>query len=477
MLDETGAVVPARDSGYPVDPAWFDEAFAADGEPRAHYRPLIEALGRLDLAQLSGRVSERIAERGVGFRAGRSVRPFVVDPVPRLIEAAEWRRLAAGTAQRVRALNAFLADVYSGEQRIVEAGLVPERVIASSEHFEPALVGVTPPPVAHVAGLDLVRGSDGAFMVLEDNLRSPSGVAYALAAREAVAPQIPGIEPANDPGGAVALLGEALRAAAPPHLADAQIVVLTDGPESPAGFEHRALAEKLGVRLATPGELEARAGGVWLRDEEGDRAAVGVVYRRTEEDRLTRPDGSPTDLAELLLPAIKAGGLGCANSFGTGLADDKLVHAYVAAMIGFYLGEDPLIGSVRTYDLGDPVQRSSALNRLDHLVVKPRSGLGGSGVVILPHTTRAQARRVEAQLTHEPGRLVAQELVRLSRHPTVTGEGLSPRHVDLRPYAFTIADRVEVAPVALTRYARGAGSLVVNSSQGGGGKDTWVLGR
>ncbi|MGZ5313253.1 MAG: circularly permuted type 2 ATP-grasp protein [Solirubrobacterales bacterium] len=462
---------------YPVDPGWFDEAFAPDGEPRAHYRPLIEALDSLDLTELARAVSERVAECGVGFRAEGSTTPFIVDPVPRLIEAAEWRRVIAATEQRVRALNAFLADVYSGEQRIVEAGLVPERVIASSEHFEPALVGVAPPPVAHVAGLDLVRGSDGALVVLEDNLRSPSGIAYALAAREAVAPRIPGIEPGNDPGATVAVLGEALRAAAPPGLAEAQVVVLTDGPESPAGFEHRALAEQLGVRLATPAELEARDGGIWLRDEDGDRAAVGVLYRRTEEDRLTRPDGSPTDLAELLLPAIKAGSVASVNSFGTGLADDKLVHAYVEAMIGFYLEQEPLIASVRTYDLGDPAQRSTALTRVDHLVVKPRSGLGGSGVVILPHTTTAQARRVQAQLTHEPGRLVAQEMVRLSRHPTAAGKALSPRHVDLRPYAFTIADRVEAAPVALTRYAREAGSMVVNSSRGGGGKDTWVLGR
>jgi carboxylate-amine ligase len=477
IVDETGAAIPARDAGYPIEAGWFDEAFEPGGEPRANYRPLIEALGGIDLGELRAGVAAELEARGVGFRTADGEAPFVVDPVPRLVEAGEWDAIAAGVAQRVRALNAFLADIYSGERRIVVAGVVPGRVIDSSDGFEPDLVGLDPPPVAHVAGLDLVRGADGSLAVLEDNLRSPSGIAYALAAREAVAPRIPGLEPANDPAAAFELLGEALRAAAPPRLADAAVVVLSDGPEAAARFEHGELAAKLGLRLAAPEELEKRGGGIALRDDAGNAERVGVVYRRTDADLLSGPDGSPTALGELLGPAIRRGRLACANSFGTGLADDKLVHAYVEAMIGFYLGEEALIPSVKTYDLGDPGQRGEALNRLDHLVVKPRSGLGGSGVVILSRTSTAQARRIQAQLTREPGRLIAQELVRLSRHPTATDDGLRPRHVDLRPYALTIAGRVEVGTLPLTRYARQSEAMIVNSSQGGGGKDTWVMPR
>ena len=475
MVDEAGAIGPARIDGYEIDAGFYDEAFDSRGEPRPHYRPLIEALQKLDLGERRRAVAAELAERGAEFRTEGGEAPFVVDPVPRLIPAEEWERLAAGAAQRARALNAFLADVYSGEGRIVAEGVVPRRVISSSERFEPGIVGLGPPPVAHVAGLDLLRDADGSFAVLEDNLRSPSGIAYALAARDAVAPAIPGIAPANEAPATLDPLGEALRAAAPPGHEEDAIVVLSDGAASAAWFEHREIASRLGLPLVTPEQLEARRSGLVFRAEDGDARPLGVVYRRTDEDRLTSAGGSPTPLGELLGPPIAAGKLACVNSFGTGLADDKLVHAYVESMIGFYLGEEPLLPSVKTYDLGDTQQRAEALNRLDHLVVKPRGELGGKGVVILARSSTAQSRRIRAQLTREPGRLVAQELVRLSRHPTVTEAGLSPRHVDLRPYAFTIADRVEIAPISLTRYAREADSMIVNSSRGGGGKDTWVV--
>jgi uncharacterized circularly permuted ATP-grasp superfamily protein len=271
------------------------------------------------------------------------------------------------------------------------------------------------------------------------------------------------------------VLAETLRATVPPGLEEAELVVLSDGPDAAARFEHQRVAAEIGVTLATPEELERSGGGIVIRDEAGKAAPVGAVYRRTDEDRATAADGSTTAVWELLGPAIGEGRVGCVNSFGTGLADDKLLHAYVEEMIDFYLGEPPLLRSVRTYDLGEPVQRRTALDRLDHLVVKPRSGLGGSGVVILARTSTAQSRRVQTQLAREPGRLVAQEMVRISRHPTATEEGLRPRHVDLRPYAFTIGDRIEVASMPFTRYARQSDSMIVNSSQGGGGKDTWVL--
>jgi uncharacterized circularly permuted ATP-grasp superfamily protein len=327
-----------------------------------------------------------------------------------------------------------------------------------------------------MAGLDVVRGADGRLMVLEDNVRTPSGVAYMEAARDVLEERLH--ESVHEPKRSIApiydLLGDALRAAAPEGVDEPSVVLLSDGASNSAWFEHETIARALAIPLVGLADLEPRAGRLYARD--GPRLVpVDVVYRRTDDDRLSGDDGQATPLAQALLEPLRRGTVACFNAFGTGLGDDKLVHAYVEEMVRFYLGEEPLVDSVPTYDLGDPDQFEHALERLDELVVKPRTGFGGFGVVIVPHASREDRERIEREIRSEPKRYIAQETIALSRHPTVCGSRLEPRHVDLRPFVLTAGDDVSVIPGGLTRVAFDAGALVVNSSQNGGGKDTWVL--
>jgi uncharacterized circularly permuted ATP-grasp superfamily protein len=426
-----------------------------------------------DLAAASGTVRAALTERGVGFGGGDELSPFVVDPVPRIVAAEEWVELRRGLAQRGRALAAFVADVY-GERSIVAAGVVPARVVETAEHLEPDLAGRPARGNGWVAGLDLVRGADGVMRVLEDNLRTPSGIAYALAARDAVDAVLPGEPPPRRLDGerALGLLGDALRTSAPTGDGEPTVVLLSDGPSNSAWYEHRALAARLGIPLVRPDALLTRDGRLCARDAGGVARPVDVVYRRTDQDRLRDDDGRPTWLAEKLLEPLLAGNVAVVNPFGTGVADDKLSHVYVEDMVRFYLDEEPLIESVRSYDLGD----DDVLARIDELVVKPRGGYGGAGVVVCPHATDADRATVRDAVERDPERYVAQELVEISTCATVVDGRLEPRHVDLRPYVIGVGTLAVTAPVALTRVALKRGSLVVNSSQNGGGKDTWLLG-
>jgi carboxylate-amine ligase len=323
----------------------------------------------------------------------------------------------------------------------VRDGVVPARVIETADTLEPELRGGHVERWIGIAGLDVVRAPDGRFLVLEDNVRTPSGMAYALAAREASQQLLDGTAATLD----------GLRRMLESALGDGRAVVLSDGPDNPAYWEHRRLAELLEVPLLEPHEL--------------DVAAVDVVYRRTNADRLDTPVGRQLTRA----------GLRVVNAFGVGIADDKLAHAYVEDMVRYYLGEEPLIASVRTFDLGRPEVLAEALDRLDELVVKPRAGYGGHGVVICPHAEPADVARVRAAVRESPEEYVAQELIPLSEHPTVIDGELAYRHVDLRPFVFLGADEAHVLPGGLTRVALEAGALVVNSSQDGGAKDTWVV--
>jgi uncharacterized circularly permuted ATP-grasp superfamily protein len=415
-------------------------------------------LGGHDPADLAARARAAIAAAGVTFGALGDER-FLIDPVPRVIRAAEWEPLAAGLGQRVRALDAFCADAY-GARRIVADGVLPARVIASAETYEPAVEGLSLPRWVGVAGLDVVRDPEGRFLVLEDNLRTPSGMAYAVAARSVVSELL---APASPRGldGLVPLLADALAAVAVDGLA----VVLTDGPDNPAHWEHGWLARALDVPLVEPADLSVSGERLWF-----DGQPVGAVYRRTNEDRLE------TETGRLLLGPWRAGRVGLLNAFGTGVGDDKLAHAYVEDMVRYYLGEEPLVRSVRTFDLGIPAVLEEALDRLDELVVKPRAGYGGEGVVICPHAEPGDVERVRAAVRGTPADFVAQELIPLSRHATVIDGEVVPRHVDLRPFVFL--DRsgaAGVLPGGLTRVAFDEGALVVNSSQNGGAKDTWVV--
>ncbi|HEU4739672.1 MAG TPA: circularly permuted type 2 ATP-grasp protein [Solirubrobacterales bacterium] len=464
---------PIRGAGeYPLEAGNFDEAFAATGAPRHPYAELLGALARQDFMALRERVRSRVATAGLTFGPGREI---AVDPVPRLIAAAEWESLEPGLLQRARALNAFLIDAY-GPQRIFDAGIVPRHLLETAEGYEPAMRGLLDPevPPATVAGLDLVRDEGGALRVLEDNLRMPSGAAYAIAVREAVGPEIDtAVRPVSIRGYGD-LLGAAIRAAAPPGRDEPSAMILSDGPESGAWYEQQRFGRELGMAVVTLDQLEANRGRLFARRGR-EREQVDVLYRRLDEDRLSRPDGSPTALGELLLPALRSGRLRCANAFGTGLADDKLAHAYTERMIEFYLGEEPLLRSVPSYDLADEAGRRAAMERLDQLVIKPRGGFGGHGVTILPRATEPQRQRAIGLLRRRPERFIAQEMVEISSHPTVCDGGLEPRRVDLRPFVVSGPDGGAAMAGGLTRYAREAGEMIVNSSQGGGCKDTWVV--
>jgi uncharacterized circularly permuted ATP-grasp superfamily protein len=453
----------------------YDEAYAADGTLRGHARAAIEAVLAAGPAELAERVNETLERAGVGFRSVEGDSRFHVDPVPRVITAGEWVGVKQGLAQRVRALNAFVADAY-GERRIVAEGVIPDYVIDTAEYFEPQMRGVRPPGGSWIgiAGLDVVRDAEGGWLVLEDNLRTPSGFAYLHAARAALMRHLdvpPGALP-RPLDGEIDLLADALHAAAPEaargHRAP-QAAVLTDGEGNSAYWEHGWLARTLGIPLVEPAALSVRDGRLHAQVD-GAPLALDVVYRRTDSDRLDSP------LGRTLLEPLRAGTLGLINQYGTGVADDKLTHAYAEAMVRFYLGEEPLLRSVSTYDLARPEHLEEALDTFDQLVLKPRWGHGGVGVLIAPHADREDVERVRREVIARPERWIAQRLVMLSTHPSVAGDALSPRHVDLRPFVFLgEGGEPRVLPGGLTRYARDEGALVVNSSQNGGAKDTWVL--
>jgi carboxylate-amine ligase len=402
---------------------------------------------------------------------------FPVDLVPRVIAADVWTRLKAGLTQRVRVLDAFLHDVY-GERVALRDGVVPEWVVDGAPGLRATGVLARRQPVrAHVAGVDLV--SDGTdWYVLEDNLRVPSGMGYAIQNRrltETVIPELSKPSTVLAVDGVARSLRETLEAAAPPAAADRgpSLVLLSSGPSDAAWFEHRMLAEEMGVPVALPTDLAVRDDEVVLH-RDGGRSRVDVLYLRIDEETLlhaTGHDGRP--LGAPLLAAIDRGTLAVANAPGNGVADDKALYAYVGALTEYYLGERPLLSAVPTYLCGDPDHREHVLSRMGELVVKPVDGYGGQGVLIGPRATDEQIEATARQLRAAPHRWIAQEVVGLSTLPCFDGHALAPRHVDLRAFVFS-GERVHVPPVVLTRVAP-EGSMIVNSSRGGGSKDTWLL--
>lgn len=414
----------------------------------------------------------------MSFTTKSGTLPFVVDPVPRIITADEWATIEAAVAQRVAALNRFVLDVY-GEQSIVEAGIVPWSAIESAEYFEPDLVGSAPPQgiFTHVAGLDLVRGGDGVLRVLEDNVRSPSGLTFSRAARRMSETVVPFAADANKLAvgdNVFAALSDALHAAAPAGNVEPAIALVSDGPGSAAWYEHQQIAKALDIYLFSLDQIELQRGAVYGRDGDGLLKPIDVIYRRTDLDRLRLPSGALTHFGELLLDPIRNGTVASVNAFGSGIADDKLLHAYVERMIEFYLGEQPLLESVKTYDPSNLETRAMIEDRIGELVIKPRGGLGGADVTIGPKADADERAAAAARIRSQPELWVAQETVALSTHPTVVGDSLQPRHIDLRPYAIHVADEVRTLPACLTRVALQKGGLIVNSSQNGGAKDTWI---
>lgn len=469
--------------GYPAGAAW-DEVFDRDAAVRPAYRHVHDTLVGMSAEELRSRadlMARTYLSQGVTFALEGEERPFPVDIAPRVLTTAEWDTVAPGVAQRVRALEAFLDDVY-GAQRAVADGVVPRALVTSSTHFHRAAHGIRPPNGVrvHVAGIDLVRDDAGTFRVLEDNVRVPSGVSYVLSNRRAMAQSFPElfaalrIRPVQDyPRRLLA----ALAAAAPSGVDDPTVVVLTPGVHNSAYFEHSLLARTMGVELVEGRDLFCAGGRVWMRTTDG-RRRVDVIYRRVDDEFLDpvvfRPDsllGSPG-----LLACARAGTVTIANAVGNGVADDKLVYTYLPDLIRYHLGEEPLIPNVDTWRLEEPAALEEVLDRLDELVVKPVDGSGGAGLVVGPRAGRAELDALRRTLRADPRGWIAQPVVQLSTVPTLVGDRLRPRHVDLRPFAVNDGDGVWVLPGGLTRVALPEGELVVNSSQGGGSKDTWVLG-
>ncbi|PUA79011.1 circularly permuted type 2 ATP-grasp protein [Nocardioides currus] len=462
--------------------AAYDEMFDGAG-PRPAYGAVRQTLDSMTRAELAARVEalqSSYLDQGVTFDIGGEERAFPLDILPRVIEQEAFVTIERGVAQRVRALEAFLSDVYDTGQVFAD-GVIPRRVIATSSHFHRAAASIRPPNGVrvHVSGIDLIRDDAGEFRVLEDNVRVPSGVSYVMTNRRAIASALPEtfashrIRPV---AGYPQRLLAALRAAAPAGVADPTVVVLTPGVFNGAYFEHALLARTMGVELVEGRDLECRRGRVMMRTTNGPEP-VHVIYRRVDDEFLDpvhfRGDsmlGCPG-----LVDAARSGQVVLANAIGNGVADDKLVYTYVPDLIRYYLGEEPVLRNVDTWRLGDADAREEVLDRLDELVVKPVDGSGGKGIVIGPAASRAELDDLRVKVMAEPRDFIAQPVVQLSTVPTFIDGTMGPRHVDLRPFAVNDGSKVWVLPGGLTRVALAEGELIVNSSRGGGSKDTWVL--
>jgi uncharacterized circularly permuted ATP-grasp superfamily protein len=485
--------------GYPASPA--DEAVGPAGELRGHYavlHPPLEKLGTAGLAAAAATLDADRAARGVNvgvWADGRqTVRPYPVDPFPRVLPVAEWARIAAGVEQRHRALNAFLADAYraAGRRRDdadrapegVRAGVLPEWAVAHSPGRDPDAVGQAWPgqPRATVAGTDLLRTAEGAWVATQDHLRVPGGLGYALANRDDARSVLPSLFAAGrpaDPLDAVPLLRAGLAGAAPPAVdGEARIAVLTCGESDNAWFEHRLLAEALGVPLVRARDLWPRMDGGVEASVDGARVAVDVFYRRFD-DGLLGAYRTPTgqSLGTLVTEAVRSGRLGLANVPGNALADDAATYAWVPGMIRFYLGEEPILGSVPTWVLADERQWAQVRDRLHELVLRPVAGYGGRGTVFGPSCSAAELASLQAEVAAAPHRFVAQEPVDATTVPTLVDGELRPRHVDLR--VFSVAGpggTARALPAPLTRVAADEGSSRTSAEHGGATKDTWLLG-
>ncbi|MER2207724.1 MAG: circularly permuted type 2 ATP-grasp protein [Rhodococcus sp. (in: high G+C Gram-positive bacteria)] len=461
----------------------FDEMFEPDGSVRAPYKGVYKALAPTSSADLAARadaLGRAFIDQGVTFSLSGQERPFPLDLVPRVIAAQEWSRLEKGIKQRVKALELFLADIY-GEQRILRDHVLPRRLVTSCEHFHREAAGIVPPNGVriHVAGIDLVRDEAGEFRVLEDNLRSPSGVSYVMENRRTMTRVFPDLfmsHKVRAVGDYATHLLRALRAGAALNEADPTVVVLTPGIANSAYFEHSLLARQMGVELVEGRDLFCRDNMVYMRTTEGERQ-VDVIYRRIDDEYLDPMHFRPDSILGVagLLNAARAGNVVISSAVGNGVGDDKLVYTYVPQIIDYDLGEKPLLQNVDTFRCWLDEECEQVLDRVSELVIKPVEGSGGYGIVFGPDASPKELAAITRKIKADPRGWIAQPLVQLSTVPTKIDDVLSPRHVDLRPFAVNDGEDVWVLPGGLTRVALPEGSLVVNSSQGGGSKDTWVL--
>ena len=476
----------------------FDEMLQAglnpqEGSPRAHYaeytrwlnsQPMSLMRERREQAELIfRRVGITFAVYGDKDDGEGTERLIPFDLIPRVIPASEWTELERGLAQRVTALNRFIHDVYHG-QEILKAGVVPAEQILKNAQYRPEMVGVNVPGdiYSHIAGVDLVRAAQpdgsGQTYVLEDNLRVPSGVSYMLENRKMMMRLFPELF-AQHRVAPVAhypdLLLDTLRSVAPGGNSDPTVVVMTPGMYNSAYFEHAFLAQQMGVELVEGQDLFVDNGFVYMRTTHGPKR-VDVIYRRIDDDFLD-PDAFRADSTlgcRGLLESYKAGKVTLSNAIGTGIADDKSIYPYVPKMVEFYLGEKPILHNVPTHQCREPEELKYVLAHLEELVVKEVHGAGGYGMLVGPAASKAEVEAFRAQLLANPSNYIAQPTLSLSTCPTFVESGIAPRHIDLRPFVLSGRD-VRMVPGGLTRVALKEGSLVVNSSQGGGTKDTWIL--
>jgi uncharacterized circularly permuted ATP-grasp superfamily protein len=469
----------------PENGPFFDEMFEAPDRPRSGLEPLVSNINGFGSGVLAARqaAAERaLLNMGITFtlnsESGNSERIFPFDIIPRIIPKNEWDRIEAGLVQRISALNLFLRDVY-GQGHIVRDGIVPEYLVRSCKEYRPALVNVLPPHgiFCHVTGTDLVRHKTGEFFVLEDNARCPSGVSYVLENRQILKRTFPrvfermSIRPVDD---YPMRLLEMLRHLAEP-LEDPRVVVLTPGRYNSAYYEHAFLAQQMGVELVEPQDLVVHGGYVQMRTTAGLKR-VDVIYRRVNDDYLDPEMFRPDSLLGVpgVMRVYLEGRVALANAPGTGVADDKAIYAYVEKIIKYYLDQEPILRNVPTYVCAEEKELQFVLEHLPELVVKATDGAGGYGMLVGPHSTREAQEEFALRLKKNPRGYIAQPTLCLSRVPTIVDGRIDSRHVDLRPYAL-YGKKIYVQPGGLTRVALRKGSLVVNSSQGGGSKDTWVL--
>jgi uncharacterized circularly permuted ATP-grasp superfamily protein len=472
----------------PEEKSYFDELFSATGQVRPGFEALVAGLQELGSQVVLSRqaaAEQALLRAGITFTLrydgdnSDTERIFPFDIIPRLVSAKEWESVERGIRQRLTALNLFLSDVY-GPQKILKDKVVPFSLIESCPDFRRPLLGVKPPRGiwCHISGTDLVRDQHGEFLVLEDNVRCPSGVSYVLENRQIIKRTFPklfermSIRPVDD---YPMRLLEMLRYLALERVDDPHVVVLTPGRYNSAYFEHAYLAQQMGVELVQSEDLVVKDDFVYMKTTAGF-ARVDVIYRRVGDDFLDPEVFRPESLLGVpgLMRAYFKGNVALANAPGTGVADDKAIYAYVERIIRYYLDEEPIIKNVPTYICSEDEARAYVLDHLHELVVKATDGAGGYGMLIGPHSTAAEREEFAGRVKNNPRGYIAQPTLALSRVPTIIDTQAEPRHVDLRPYALH-GEKIYVQPGGLTRVALRKGSLVVNSSQGGGSKDTWVL--
>lgn len=470
--------------------SFYDEMFEQDLTVRAHYEAVHRTFARMKPPEIAARhltMQQRMLEEGITFtlyspnQSEPLERTIPFDYIPRIIPKHEWDSIERGMKQRVKALNAFIRDIYF-DQRIVKDGVIPRQMIVSNKYFRPEMAGLQVPKDIYItaSGIDLIRDEKGRYYVLEDNLRTPSGFSYLYKGRSLMSELFPDLYLSSrvaDIERSLNVFLSSLRSLAPSGKANPLIVLLTPGAYNSAYFEHAFLAQQMGIHLVEGRDLLYKDHKIFLRDLRGLRQ-VDVIYRRLDDEFLDPITFQADSLLGVpgLMNAYRAGNVAIANAPGTGVADDKAVYAYVPDMIRYYLGEEPILHNVPTYILSRKEDREYVLDNLEQLVVKETSLSGGYGMLIGPAATAKEVSAFADAIRHDPARYIAQTTMKLSTAPVMMGGAMTPRHIDLRAFTLMGAD-THVIPGGLTRVALQEGSLVVNSSQGGGVKDTWVLSR